>query len=351
MKITKKIKQTAIAVSTALLVTGVYPCASPDTTNCSFTVEAATKVKISKTKVTLKKGQKITLKISGTTKKVTWSSSNKKVATVNTKGKITAKDSGTAVITATVSGKKYTCKVTVKKTSTPVVKVPSCVAEQTVYVTKMSSYSNSYNHLQLPSCFIYIKDLDANAKITDITSSNPEIRAYARGDIDAIDISRASTSNLLGASSVISFKVTQNGKTYDLSCKIHMEKQEPVISSFKIGLQDIAKYCDGTNMLDGVDIVEGFKPNKKQKISIKMNPGYVFDYFDLCYKENEEYKYEKLKNNSYINFTETMYIDVVYHTTKKPANYSESTEWWGVGVPSPLHNSITLDFNFFTTRY
>lgn len=351
MKITKKIKQTAIVLSTALLITGVYPYDSPAPINCSFTVEAATKVKISKTKVTLKKGQKTTLKISGTTKKVTWSSSNKKVATVSTKGKITAKTAGTAVITATVSGKKYTCKVTVKKTSNTVVKVPSCAAEQTVYVTKMSSNSNSYSHLQLPSCFIYIKNLDANAKITDVVSSNPEITANARGDIDAIDISYASTGNLLGVSSTISFKVTQNRKTYDLSCKIHMEKQEPVISSFKIGSQEIAKYCNAVDLIDGVDLVDGFKSDKKQKISIKMNPGYVFDYFGVCYKENEEYKYEKLKNNSYINFTETMYIDVVYHTTKKPANYSESTEWWGVGVPSPLHNSITLDFNFFTTRY
>lgn len=348
MKITKKIKQTAIALSTALLITGVYPYASPAPTNCSFTVEAATKVKISKTKVTLKKGQKTTLKISGTTKKVTWSSSNKKVATVSTKGKITAKTAGTAVITATVSGKKYTCKVTVKKTGNTAVKVPSCAAEQTVYVTGYGSY---YDQIKLPSCFIYIKNLDENAKITDIISSNPEITANARGDIDAIDISHASAGNLLGISSTISFKVTQNGKTYDLSCKIHMEKQEPVISSFKIGSQDIAKYCNAVDLIDGVDLVEGFKSDKKQKISIKMNPGYVFDYFGVCYKENGEYKYEKLKNNSYVNFTETMYIKVMYHTTKKPANYSESAEWWGVGVPSPLHNSITLDFNFFTTRY
>ena len=42
-------------------------------------------------------------------------SSNKKVATVTSKGKVTAKKKGTATITATVSGKKYTCKVTVKE--------------------------------------------------------------------------------------------------------------------------------------------------------------------------------------------------------------------------------------------
>ena len=52
--------------------------------------------------------------MNGTSKKVTWSSSNKKVAAVSTKGKVTAKKKGTAIITAKVSGKKYKCKITVK---------------------------------------------------------------------------------------------------------------------------------------------------------------------------------------------------------------------------------------------
>ena len=46
--------------------------------------------------------------------KVKWSSSNKKVATVNSKGKVVAKKKGTAKISAKVGGKTYRCKVTVK---------------------------------------------------------------------------------------------------------------------------------------------------------------------------------------------------------------------------------------------
>lgn len=76
--------------------------------------QAASKVKLNKTKVTLYKGKTTTLKVKGTKKKVTWTSSNKKVATVNKKGKVTAKKAGTATITAKVGGKKYKCKVTVK---------------------------------------------------------------------------------------------------------------------------------------------------------------------------------------------------------------------------------------------
>ncbi len=76
-------------------------------------VEAASKVKLNKTKVTLAVGESTTLKMNGTSKKVTWSTSNKKVATVS-KGKVTAKKKGTANITAKIGNKKYTCKVTVE---------------------------------------------------------------------------------------------------------------------------------------------------------------------------------------------------------------------------------------------
>ena len=79
------------------------------------TAEAASKVKINKTKTTIYVGKTETLKISGTNKTVKWTTSNKNVATVSRKGKVTAKKTGTATITAKVSGKKYNCKVTVKK--------------------------------------------------------------------------------------------------------------------------------------------------------------------------------------------------------------------------------------------
>jgi hypothetical protein len=79
------------------------------------TAQAASKVKLNKTKVTLNIGDTVKLKVSGTKKKVTWKSSSKKVAAVSSAGKVTAKKQGTAKITASVSGKKYICKVTVKK--------------------------------------------------------------------------------------------------------------------------------------------------------------------------------------------------------------------------------------------
>lgn len=76
--------------------------------------EAAT-VKLNKKTLTLVVGKSETLKITGTKAKVTWSTSDKKVATVSTSGKVTGKKEGKAIITATVNKKKYNCTVTVKK--------------------------------------------------------------------------------------------------------------------------------------------------------------------------------------------------------------------------------------------
>lgn len=82
-------------------------------------INAATKVKINKKTASIYVGKTVQLKITGTKKKVSWKSSNKKVATVTTKGKVKGIKKGTAKITATVSKKKYTCKVTVKEKTTP----------------------------------------------------------------------------------------------------------------------------------------------------------------------------------------------------------------------------------------
>ena len=80
-------------------------------------ITASAAVKISKKTVTLVRGKSTTLKITGTKSEPKWKSSNKKVAAVNSKGKVLAKSSGTAVISAVVKGKKYTCRITVRTES------------------------------------------------------------------------------------------------------------------------------------------------------------------------------------------------------------------------------------------
>ncbi len=76
-------------------------------------VEAKTSVKLNKKSITLKSGEKYTLKVKGVSSTVKWSSDNKKVATVNKKGTVVAKKAGNCKITAKVNGKKYKCTVKV----------------------------------------------------------------------------------------------------------------------------------------------------------------------------------------------------------------------------------------------
>lgn len=80
----------------------------------STPADAAT-VKLNKQKLTLYTGGSYTLKVKGTSSKVKWSSSKKSIATVSTKGKVTAIKAGKAKIKAKAGSKKLTCTVTVKK--------------------------------------------------------------------------------------------------------------------------------------------------------------------------------------------------------------------------------------------
>ena len=86
--------------------------------------DAAGKVKISKSSLTLKVGQSKKLTLKNAKGKVKWSSLKKSVATVDKKGVVKAKKAGTAVIVATHMAKSYMCTVTVKKKKQPVTEDP-----------------------------------------------------------------------------------------------------------------------------------------------------------------------------------------------------------------------------------
>jgi len=74
--------------------------------------EAAGKVKLNKSKLVLEMGTTYELKMLNTTKKVKWSTSNKRIVKVKS-GLLTPVSVGTAKVTANVNGKKYSCMVTV----------------------------------------------------------------------------------------------------------------------------------------------------------------------------------------------------------------------------------------------
>ena len=79
----------------------------------AFTVVVKTP-KLSKTKITLNVKKPYTLKVVGKVGKATFTSSNKKVATVNSVGKITPKKKGKTIITVKSNGITMKCSVVVK---------------------------------------------------------------------------------------------------------------------------------------------------------------------------------------------------------------------------------------------
>lgn len=121
-KVDKNGKVTALKAGVAVIT-----CKSEDnpgvSASCIVNVKIKTTgVKLPTKKLTLYVSQTKTLKAevlpsNASNKSVSWSSSNKKVATVSKSGKITAKAPGTATITVKTKngGYKATCKITVKK--------------------------------------------------------------------------------------------------------------------------------------------------------------------------------------------------------------------------------------------
>ena len=117
MKFLKKfLLSTLIILSTFTMISTTIL----QTQNISYAAQASS-IKINTTKKTLKVGKTCTLKVTGTKKKAKWSSSKKSVATVSSKGKVTAKKKGTTIITAKIGNKKYTCKITVTNNSSTTV--------------------------------------------------------------------------------------------------------------------------------------------------------------------------------------------------------------------------------------
>lgn len=115
-KVTAKSKGTAII--TAKIGKSAYKCA--------IAVESP---KINKTGISLYKGKTFQLKMSNTKQKYKWTSSNSKIASVSSNGKVTGKNVGTTYINArSTSGKTFKCKVIVKplpQSNTPKMLLPN----------------------------------------------------------------------------------------------------------------------------------------------------------------------------------------------------------------------------------
>ena len=122
----KVLKAAAWAMAFTMVVTG---------TEIPVSVTAARKPKLNRKKATLRVGKTIRLRVKNAgKKKVKWSSSKKKIATVNKKGIVKAQNPGKTVIKAKVGGKVLKCRVTVRN---PIDSMPSADVSSAVPVTPL----------------------------------------------------------------------------------------------------------------------------------------------------------------------------------------------------------------------
>lgn len=139
------------------------------------TAVKTSKVKVAEKKLTVKKGEKASLKATvapfTSAQKLTYTSSNKKVATVSKNGVVTAKKAGTAKITVKSGSKKVTVTITVPKTKTS-----SITVAKDITVKKGKTYSLKAK----------VAPKNSDEKIT-YTSSNKKIATVTkRGKVKGI---------------------------------------------------------------------------------------------------------------------------------------------------------------------
>lgn len=132
-------------------------------------VQAAS-VKISTKSKTLYVGYGCKLNITGTKKKVTWSSTNSKVATVTQSGYVTAKNKGTTTIIAKVNGKTYKCKVTVNQS-----------ASMDIYTTRTIKFTGTTKKVTYTSSNSKVASINKNGKITAKKVGTTTITAKVNG--------------------------------------------------------------------------------------------------------------------------------------------------------------------------
>lgn len=201
---------------------------------------------------------------------------------------------------------------------------PACVKKQTVYMTRhvppkrVSSNVVGYTDYMntVLSSQIFIKNLSADAKITNIKSSNRRIKVtngYNTSELNRFKGLYVSVKEYRpGDKSKISFKVKQNGKTYSLSCTVTVKMQLSVFSKVSIGGKNYA------SKLKGYGVRELTLPkNKKVKISVKMKSGAKLSSIVILNNKGTE-----IKNGQSVKLKKGDRLLITYKYTKKPANYS-----------------------------
>ena len=133
----------------------------------------AASLKLNKKKISISVGSKYRLKatVKGSRKKVKWSSSNKSVATVTSKGLIKGKKAGKATITVKCGKLKKKCKVTVKQADSKAI----------------AAYKKTLKSLSWPTAVFAVVDINGDGSyeviVEDIVYNGNKFHPERKGKI------------------------------------------------------------------------------------------------------------------------------------------------------------------------
>lgn len=158
-------------------------------------------------------GKTLTLKVSGNDSKVKWSTSNKKVAAVSSKGIVTGKKAGKAVITATVGKRKLKCTVVVQPAISASAK---SIAVSSVKLNRSSLSLSKGGSFTLTAA---ITPSNATNKSVSWSSSNRSVASVSGGRVTAL---KAGTAKITAK--------TSNGKY--ASCTVTVKNPAPAYTPY-----------------------------------------------------------------------------------------------------------------------
>lgn len=187
------------SIKSVLIIIMAFVLSMSTSTVCLAKTSEKSKVKLNKSKLTLYVGDTYNLKVSGTKQKVTWTSSNKKVATVNKKGHVVAVGKGKATITAKVAGKKYNCTVNVKE-----------ITSETVFTN--GGVVTSINTVQMS--VREIRKLSNGVYEVDAYIYNGYSRPIGNIDVTALELYDRYGNQVASAAFGVCKDLTLNGNTY-----------------------------------------------------------------------------------------------------------------------------------------
>lgn len=130
-------------------------------------------------------GEKVLLEatVSGTSSKVKWTSDNKKIATVSSKGLVTAKKAGTVTITANVNDVTAQCKITVIKKQSPSIKLnkSSLVLNKGKSITLKTTVTGTSSRIVWKSSNISVATVTNKGRVTGKKPGTCTISATVNG--------------------------------------------------------------------------------------------------------------------------------------------------------------------------